>query len=222
MLADVAFDESTRRDIDDHVAILSSRGVIGRLVGHSARKCSIRDWVQSALSPSERLQSVIPLGRGLFIMIFLSVEGAHSLVVRCPLPIQHRILFGIPWYPEFDVSSSDDRFQIPRFSVKLSFPELPAQFRVASMLQSFGFIFGFSFSSSVEVGSSVPSIRVAIPPAQVFPASISYEWEGVIRDQRLVVTGRQNECFSCLALGYLARDCPKASSRHASRRSFQR
>ena len=106
--------------------------------------------------------------------------------------------------------------------MKLSFPELLAQFRVASVLQSFGSIFGIPFPNSADLGSSVPSIRVATPPAQVFPASISYEWEGVIRDQRLVVTGRQNQCFSCLALGHLARDCPKASSRRASRRSFQR
>lgn len=177
----------------------------------------------SPLSPSDRLQSIIPLGRGLFIMIFLSAEGAHSLAARCPLPIQHRILFGIPWYPDFEVSTfDDDRHQIPRFPVKLSFPELPAQFRVASVLRSFGSIFGFPFPISVDVGSSVPSIRVATPPAQVFPASISYEWEGAIRDQRLVVTGRQNQCFSCLALDHLARDFPKASSRRASRRSFQR
>ena len=66
--------------------------------------------------------------------------------------------------------------------MKLSFPELPAQFRVASVLQSFGSIFGFPFLSYVDVGSSIPSIRVATPPAQVFPASISFEWEGVIRD----------------------------------------
>ena len=106
--------------------------------------------------------------------------------------------------------------------MKLSFAELPSQFTVALVLQSFGSIFGFPFPSSIDVGSSVPSIRVATPPAQVFLASISYEWEGVIRDHRLVVTSRQNQCFSCLALGHLARDCPKASSRRASRRSFQR
>ena len=155
-------------------------------------------------------------------MIFLSEEGARSLAARCPLSIQHRILFAIPWYADFEVSSFDDLHQIPRFPVKLSFPELPAQFRVASVLQSFDSIFGFPFPSSVDVGSSIPSIRVATPPAQVFPASISFEWEGVIRDQRMVVSGRQNQCFSCLALGHLARDCPKASSRRASYRSSQR
>ena len=139
----------------------------------------------------------MPLGKGLFIMILALVEGAHSLVARCPLPIQNWILFGIPCYLDFDISTFNDRHQISRFLVKLSFPELLAQFRVASILQSFGSIFGILFLSSIDVGSSVPSIRVATPSAQVFPAAISYEWEGVIRGQRLVVTGRYNQCFSC-------------------------
>ncbi|NHV87583.1 hypothetical protein HA385_23665, partial [Escherichia coli] len=38
----------------------------------------------------------------------------------------------------------------------------------------------------------------------------------------LVMSGRHNQCFSCQALGHFARDCPKASSRYASRRSPQR
>ena len=121
--------------------------------------------MQSSLNPAQRLQSLLPLGRGLFIMIFASIEGAHSLAARCPLPIQNRILFGIPWYPDFEISSFDERHQIPRFPVKLSFPELPAHSRVTSVLQSFGSIFGILFSSSIDVGSFVPSIRVATPAA---------------------------------------------------------
>ena len=105
----VAFDEGTRLDIAFHVDMLMSWGIIGRLVGHFARKCSLRDWVQPALWPPEHLQSIIPLGRGLFIMIFASAKGARSLAARCPLPFQNRILFGIPWYPDFEISTFDDK-----------------------------------------------------------------------------------------------------------------
>ena len=168
------------------------------------------------------LQSIIPLGKGLFIMVFSFEAGAHSLAARCPLPIQNQIFFATPLYPDFEISTFDDKHQIPRFLVKLSFSELPAQFRVDSVLLSFGSIFGIPFSSSAYVGSFVPFIRVATPLAQVFSTTISYEGEGVIRGQRLVVTGRYNECFSCRALGHLARDCPKAILRRASCHSPQR
>ena len=160
-----SFDMDTCRDFSEQAATLASGGIIGRLVKHSAHKGSIRDKVQSTFNPPEHLHSLLLLGRGLFIMIFTFVEGAHSLAVSCSLPIQDRILFCIPWYPDFEISSFDERHQIPRFPVKLSFSELPAQFRVASILQGFGSIFGLLFSSSIDVGSSVLSIKVAISPA---------------------------------------------------------
>ena len=97
----------------------------------------------------------------------------------------------------------DDRHQVPIFSVRLSFPELPAQFRVVSVLQQFGSVFGIPFLSSMDVESSVPIIRVVVSPSQIFPASIVFEWEGVLRDQQLVVSGRPNQCFSCQTLGHI-------------------
>lgn len=50
-----SFNEEARRDISIQQDILATRGVIGRLVGFSARKGSLRDWVQVGLSPSEHL-----------------------------------------------------------------------------------------------------------------------------------------------------------------------
>ncbi|MCO5584755.1 hypothetical protein L7F22_038687 [Adiantum nelumboides] len=94
---------------------LRKRAIICRLVDSSPprQRGRISDWLQAALSPTEQKQRLIMMGRGLFIVIMMSEPAVHSLAARLPLSMGRCILFGVPYYDQFEVGSFEDVQQIP-------------------------------------------------------------------------------------------------------------
>ncbi len=64
------------------------------------------------LSPTERLQRVFALGKGLLLLIFSKETSTHSVVSCSPISIsnQGRLLFVVYWHPDFSEDIFDDRY----------------------------------------------------------------------------------------------------------------
>lgn len=114
-------------------------------------------------------------GRVLLLLIFADGTSTHSLVTRSPISIfsQGSLLFIVPWF--LQVATFDDRHEILRFPLKILFPDLPSQFRVAIFFQELGFVFGISFRNSIDVESVIPSLAVAATPSQEFTDGLFFE-----------------------------------------------
>ena len=157
-----------------------------------------------------RIEDILMLGKGTFMVLLSSQESVAPLIARSPLSFGDKLIFFSQWYQGFDMSTFEDRCGMPRFPVRLSFPCLAPEFRVPEVLSQFGSVFGTPFQDSIQLSASVPYLMVAVPPSVEFPDSISFEWEGSIITQRLIVTGRPNQCLRCHTLGHLVKDCPKS------------
>lgn len=198
----------------ERISTFSQRALIGRLIICSPIKGVFRDWLLASLAIEHGpIEDVLLLGKGTFMILLSSEEKALSLLERSPLPFQNKLFFFVKWNQGFDMATFEDRCKVPRFPVKLSFPGLPPKFRVPQVLQQFGSICGTPFQDSIQLQSSIPSIKVAALPSMVFPELIRYEWEEVLFSQRVIVTGRPNQCLRCSVLGHLVKDCPKAQNR---------
>ncbi|MCO5581830.1 hypothetical protein L7F22_035719 [Adiantum nelumboides] len=66
-----------------------------------------------------------------------------------------------PSYIEAQKQRMQQTSRIPKFPVKLSFPDLQVRFRVTSVFLRFGSVFGTPFSESIDVDSSTPSVKQA-------------------------------------------------------------
>ena len=220
----ISLSEEASLQVRQQFDLFHGKSLICRLVGSSPPRQKLRDWIRTALVGEEQLRKLIFVGRGIFILVFASEVAAQSLLSRCPLSIRFWILFAIPWYPDFEVATFDDLHQVPRFPTKIFFPDLPVQFRVPTVLQQFGSLYGTPFLDSIDVESITPSLKVASTPSQGFPDFLHFEWEGVIQMQSLRVTGRPDQCHYCHAFGHLVRDCPKGNQRRQRQRqqAFQR
>lgn len=76
------------------------------------------------------IEEILLLGRGTFMVLLADEDSVSLLVEQSPLSRNDKMLFLVRWYTDFDMDSFKVRCQVPRFPVKLSFPGLPAQFRV--------------------------------------------------------------------------------------------
>ncbi|MCO5558953.1 hypothetical protein L7F22_012544 [Adiantum nelumboides] len=135
---------------------LRRRSLVRRFISSSPlrQRGRVSDWVQAALSPTEQKQRIIKMDRGLFIVIMVSERAAHSLAACLPLSMGRCILFGVPYYDQFDVDSLDEMQQIPKFPIKLCFPDLQARFEVPSVLHQFGSVLSTPFRDYIDVDSS--------------------------------------------------------------------
>ena len=149
------------------------------------------------------------LGRGLFLVVPSSPLDYLALLERSPLSLGDRLIFLSAWKEDFDPATFDEVSQTPRFPVQISFPGLLPHFRCKGVLQQFGGIFGTPFLSSLSIDSPVPYLKVAAPPNQVFPQEINFEWGDKVYLQKIVVTGRPNQCLQCNVMGHVVKNCPK-------------
>ena len=212
-MAPISFSSEAKTAIHEHICTFSSRALIGRLVGYRRFKGSFRDWVAASLRIREgRIDDILLLDRSTFMLLLSSEECASALLEQSPLPCSEHLVFLVRWYEDFDLSSFEDRCQVPRFPVKLSFPGLPPEFRVPQVLSQFGALFGTPFQRSIQTRSSIPSLMVAAHHSLDFPETIRYEWADTVRTQSMVVTGRPNQCLSCHKMGHLVKDCPSTQS----------
>ena len=163
--APLVFSKAADAQIRQQFELLDKKALICRLVGASPPRQKLKDWIRTALSGEEALRKLIFVGRGIFILVFALEAVAQSLFSRCPLSIRCWILFAVPWYPDFEVSTFDELHQVPRFPTKIFFPDLSVQFRVPAVLSQFGSLFGTPFPDSIDVESVTPSIKVASTPS---------------------------------------------------------
>lgn len=207
-MAPISFSNVTKQVIFDKISKYSSRAIIDRIVGYRRVIGAFKD---RSLSLREgRIEDILLLGKGTFMVLLSSQESVAPLIDRSPLSFGDKLIFFSQWYQGFDMSTFEDRCGMPRFPVRLSFPDLAPEFRVPEVLSQFGSIFGPPFQDSIQLSTSVPYLMVAVSPSVEFSDSINFEWEGSIITQRLVVTGRPNQCLRCHTLGHLVKDCPKS------------
>lgn len=210
-MAPLSFLAEAKQVIYDRISIFSSRALIGRLVGYSRYRGSFRDWILAKINVLDgKVEDVLLLGKGTFMLLLSSEECSSSLLARSPPSLHDKLIFLVKWYPDFDMAAFEDRCQVPRFPMKLSFPGLPSEFRAPQIITQLGSIFDTPFESSIQLQASIPSIRVAVLPSMEFPDSIRFEWENIVRSQVLTVTGRPNQCLRCHTMGHLVKDCAKS------------
>lgn len=117
----VVLSSSSHTEVFAHLEILNNKAIIARSVGTplAKRKGYLRG-IQTGLNSEEAIDRILFMGRGLYILIFASEFGAHSVVACFPISIQKQFLFS-PWYADFKVATFEERNNIPRFLVKLLF-----------------------------------------------------------------------------------------------------
>ncbi|MCO5579749.1 hypothetical protein L7F22_033609 [Adiantum nelumboides] len=134
--------------------------------------------------------------------------STDALLARSPICSSSRLLVFQRWIPQFDQDEFDRQQQIPRFSVTLSFSSLPIFMRwcIPRMTARWGIVIPGSCLS--EIGT--PRIQVYTPGDTQFPDLVHIRDRAEqIRAQRMVVTGRPDQCLRCNAFEHHARACPR-------------
>ena len=146
-MAPLFFTSETKQAIHENISNFTSRAVIGRFVGYRRIRGSVRDWIIPSirLRGGGRIENILFLGRSTFMLLLSSEESASALLEQSPLSCSEHLVFFVKWYADFDLSSFEERCQVPRFPVRLSFPGLPPEFRVPHVLLQFGALFGTPF-----------------------------------------------------------------------------
>ncbi|KAI5081509.1 hypothetical protein GOP47_0004692 [Adiantum capillus-veneris] len=212
-MAPLLLSTTSKQAIFDKISKYSVKAIIGRLVGYRRIIGTFKDWIQASLVFREgRIEDILLLGKGTFMVLLSSEDEFAPLIGRSPLSCGDKLILLVEWYKGFDMTSFEDRCKVPRFLVKLSFPDLAPEFTVPEVLSQFGSVYSTPFQSSIQLSASDPSLMVAVSPTTEFPETFSFEWEDSIITQRLVVTGRPNQCLRCHTLGHLVKDCPKAQN----------
>ncbi|MCO5592891.1 hypothetical protein L7F22_046895 [Adiantum nelumboides] len=104
----------------------SGRTLVGRLVGTSPSRPTVREWIESALGGSTaRILELSMMTAGLFLLQLSDSVSTDALLTRSPISSGSRLLVFQRWTPQFDQDEFDRQQQIPRFPVTLSFPSLP-------------------------------------------------------------------------------------------------
>ncbi|MCO5577591.1 hypothetical protein L7F22_031422 [Adiantum nelumboides] len=195
----------------------SGRTLVGRLVGTTPSRPTVREWIESALGGSPaRILELSMMTTSLFLLQLSDFFSTDALLARSPISSGSRLLVFQRWTPQFDQDEFDRQQQIPRFPVTLSFPSLPIFMRrcIPRMAARWGIVIPGSFVS--EIGT--PRIQVYAPDDTQFPDLVHIrDRVGQIRAQRMVVTGRPYQCLRCHAFGHHARACPRQP--HARRQA---
>ena len=197
---------------DASIRTLAGRTLVGRMVGHSPSRSSIRDWLQSALRvPDGRVAEIELAGRGIFRVVLSDETTAQALLLRSPILADSRAIHLREWYPEFTAEDFESRFDIPRFPVTVAFPGIPLQFRhlISSVVGRMGTV----VPGSLVTGVGTPRVQVWAPASTVFPDVVEFLWRESSFRQRVSVTGRPDQCLRCQEFGHLVRDCPRPTRR---------
>ena len=134
-MAPISFSNVTKQVIFDKISKYSSRAIIGRIVGYRRVIGAFKDWIQASLSLREGcIEDILLLGKGTFMVLLSSQESVAPLIGRSPLSFGDKLSFFSQWYQGFDMSTFEDRCGMPRFPVRLSFPDLAPEFRVPEVL----------------------------------------------------------------------------------------
>ncbi|MCO5566381.1 hypothetical protein L7F22_020058 [Adiantum nelumboides] len=116
-------DETEMRTAIEH---FSGHTLVGRLVGTTPLRPTVREWIESALGGSiVRIPELSMMGAGLFLLQLSDSVSIDALLARSPISSVSRLLVFQRWTPQFDQDEFDCQQQIPRFPVTLSFPSLP-------------------------------------------------------------------------------------------------
>ncbi|MCO5552711.1 hypothetical protein L7F22_006228 [Adiantum nelumboides] len=187
----------------------SGRTLVGRLVGTTPSRPTVREWIELALGGSTaRILELSMMTAGLFLLQLSDSVSTDALLARSPISSGSRLLVFQRWTPQFDQDEFDRQHQIPRFPVTLSFPSLPIFMRrcIPRMATRWGIVIPGSLVS--EIGT--PRIQVYAPGDTQFPDLVHIrDRAGQIRAQRMVVTGRPDQFLRCHAFGHHARACPR-------------
>ncbi|MCO5607556.1 hypothetical protein L7F22_061753 [Adiantum nelumboides] len=177
--------------------------LVGRLVGTTPSRPTVREWIESALGGSPaRILELSMMTAGLFLLQLSDSVSTDALFARSPISPGSRLVVFQRWTPQFDQDEFDRRQQIPRFPVTLSFSSLPIFMRrcIPRMAARWGIVIPGSFVS--ETGT--PRIQVYAPGDTLFPDLVHIrDRAGQIRAQRMVVTGRPDQCLRCHAFGQI-------------------
>ncbi|MCO5558813.1 hypothetical protein L7F22_012400 [Adiantum nelumboides] len=199
-------DETEMQTAIEH---FSGRTLVGRLVGNTPSRPTVREWIESALGGSPaRILELFMMMAGLFLLQLSDSVSTDALLARSPISSGSRLLVFQRWTPRFDQDEFDRKQQIPRLSVTLSFPSLPIFMRrcIPRMAARWGIVIPGSLVS--EIGT--PRIQVYALGDTQFPDLVHIrDRAGQIRAQRMVVTGRPDQCLRCHAFGHHARACPR-------------
>lgn len=114
---------------------------------------SFRDWIIASiwLRGGGYIEDILLLARSTFMLLLSTQESASTLLEQSPLPCSKHLVFFVQWNVDSDLSFFEDRCQVPRFSVKLSFRRLPPEFRIRQVLSQFGALFGTPFQGSIQL-----------------------------------------------------------------------
>ncbi|MCO5571756.1 hypothetical protein L7F22_025504 [Adiantum nelumboides] len=179
-------DETEMQTAIEH---FSGRTLVGRLVGTTPSRPTVREWIESALGGSTaRILELSMMSAGLFLLQLSDLVSTDALLARSPISFGSRLLVFQRWTPQFDQDEFDCQQQIPRFPVTLSFPSLPIFMRrcLPRMAARWGIVIPGSLVS--EIGT--PRIQVYAPGDTQFPDLVHIrDRAGQIRAQRMVVTG---------------------------------
>ncbi|MCO5569110.1 hypothetical protein L7F22_022817 [Adiantum nelumboides] len=113
-------------EIQTAIEHFSGRTLVGRLVGSTPSRPTVREWIESALGGSTaRILELSMMTAGLFLLQLSDSVSTDALLARSPISSGSRLLVFQRWTPQFDQDEFDRQQQIPRFHVTLSFPSLP-------------------------------------------------------------------------------------------------
>ncbi|MCO5613142.1 hypothetical protein L7F22_067418 [Adiantum nelumboides] len=174
----------------------SGRTLVGRLVGTTQSRPTVREWIESALGGSPaRILELSMMTVGLFLLQLSDSVSTDALLARSSISSGSELLVFQLWTPQFDQDEFDRQQQIPRFPMTLSFSSLPIFMRrcIPRMAARWCIVIPGSFVS--EIGT--PRIQVYAPGDTQFPdLAHMRDRAGQIRAQRMVVTGVLPRYFS--------------------------
>ncbi|MCO5589302.1 hypothetical protein L7F22_043268 [Adiantum nelumboides] len=141
------------------IEYFSGRTLVGRLVGTTPSRPTVREWIESALGGSTvRILELSMMTAGLFLLQLSDSVSTDALLARSPISSGSRLLVFQRWTPQFDQDEFDRQQQIPRFPVTLSLPSLPIFMRrcIPRMAARWGIVIPGSLVS--EIGT--PRIQI--------------------------------------------------------------
>ncbi|MCO5574546.1 hypothetical protein L7F22_028333 [Adiantum nelumboides] len=143
----------------------SGRTLVGRLVGTTPSRPTVREWIESALGGSPARILELSMTAGLFLLQLSDSVSTDALLARSPIFSGSRLLVFQRWTPQFDQDELDRQQQIPRFPMQgiatESFQKIREAYEILSdeRKRKIYDLYGMEgLSSGMELGSKVKSV----------------------------------------------------------------